>query len=86
MHNKIRSASHKRTCHHQEEFADERVIEMGRVLAGLHPGRTHNRQRILFCPIGLGLHDMINAKRLYDLAREKDVGTTLRLWDEPIWF
>ena len=62
------------------------IIEMGRIMVGLHPGRTDNQQQILFCPIGLGLHDLINAKRVYDMAREKGVGTTLKLWDEPIWF
>jgi ornithine cyclodeaminase/alanine dehydrogenase-like protein (mu-crystallin family) len=62
------------------------IIEMGRIITGLHPGRTDHRQKILFSPIGLGLHDLINAKRVYDIAREKGVGTTLKLWDEPIWF
>jgi ornithine cyclodeaminase len=62
------------------------IIEMGRIITGLHPGRTHEEQKILFCPIGLGLHDLINAKRVYDIARGQGVGTTLKLWDEPIWF
>ncbi len=62
------------------------IIELGRILAGLHPGRSSDEQKILFCPIGLGLHDLINAKRVYDDAHQKDVGTTLKLWDEPIWF
>jgi ornithine cyclodeaminase len=62
------------------------IIEMGRIITGLHPGRSDNQQKILFCPIGLGLHDLINAKRVYESAREKGVGTTLKLWDEPIWF
>jgi ornithine cyclodeaminase/alanine dehydrogenase-like protein (mu-crystallin family) len=62
------------------------IIEIGRIITGLHPGRTDERQKILFSPIGLGLHDLINAKRVYDIACEKGVGTTLKLWDEPIWF
>jgi ornithine cyclodeaminase/alanine dehydrogenase-like protein (mu-crystallin family) len=62
------------------------IVELGRIITGLHPGRTGNRQKILFSPIGLGLHDLINAKRVYDAARQKGVGTTLKLWDEPVWF
>ena len=31
-------------------------------------------------------HDLINAKRVYDIALQKGVGTKLKLWDEPIWF
>jgi len=62
------------------------IVEIGRIMTGLHPGRTDNQQKILCSPIGLGLHDLINAKRVYDIAREKGVGTTLKLWDEPIWF
>ena len=61
------------------------IVEMGRIITGLHPGRTYDQEKILFSPIGLGLHDLINAKRVYDIAREKGVGTTLKLWDDPIW-
>jgi ornithine cyclodeaminase/alanine dehydrogenase-like protein (mu-crystallin family) len=62
------------------------IVELGRIITGLHPGRTDDAQKILFSPIGLGLHDLINAKRVYDVARQKGVGTTLKLWDEPVWF
>jgi ornithine cyclodeaminase len=64
----------------------QNIIELGRIITGLHPGRTGDGQKILFSPVGLGLHDLINAKRVYDAAREKGVGTTLKLWDEPVWF
>ena len=72
--------------HLWRNFHGDDIVEIGRIITGLHPGRTDNLQKILFSPVGLGLHDLINAKRVYDIAREKGVGTTLKLWDEPIWF
>lgn len=65
---------------------ESRLTEVGAILTGRLPGRTHPRDRILFSPLGMGMHDLINAKRVYDEARRRDVGTWLRLWDAPEWY
>jgi len=70
-------------CHRLGLLSEERVVEMGAIINGRHPGRLRPDEIILFSPIGLGIHDVANAKRIYDVARAQGVGITLRLWDEP---
>lgn len=41
--------------------------EIGRVLLGKSKGRENNKERILSYNIGLGLHDVYFAKKIYDL-------------------
>jgi ornithine cyclodeaminase len=82
------------TGHHSRPFARalaagivtrEQVIELGQLLVGSVPGRTDAAQRILVSPVGLGIEDVAEAWRVVRRARELGLGTTLRLWEEPVW-
>jgi 2,3-diaminopropionate biosynthesis protein SbnB len=64
----------------------EEAVELGSIISGRHPGRRAPQDIILFSPLGMGMHDLINAKRVYDRARARGIGTLLRLWDAPEWF
>jgi ornithine cyclodeaminase len=67
-------------------FADDDLYaEMGQVVSGQKPGRENDREVILFSPIGLGLHDIAVARRLYETTRSKGLGQKLTLWDSPLW-
>lgn len=61
------------------------IVEFGAVVNGKQPGRTGDDERIFFSPLGMGIEDLINAKRVYDEARRRGIGTELELWHEPVW-
>lgn len=68
------------------EFADDDLYaELGEVVSGQKPGRENDREVILFSPIGLGLHDIAVAHRLYKTALSKGLGQKLLLWERPLW-
>ncbi len=61
------------------------IIELGALVNGKQSGRTGDNQRIFFCPLGMGISDLINAHRIYHEARRRDIGQELELWHEPFW-
>jgi ornithine cyclodeaminase/alanine dehydrogenase-like protein (mu-crystallin family) len=64
--------------------ADE-VVSLGAVLAGAHPGRTSDAQRIVVSAVGLGIEDVAEATRVLRRAESAGIGSKQRLWDEPLW-
>jgi len=68
------------------QFSDEDLYgELGEVVAGLKPGRENDDEIIIFSPIGLGLHDIAVAHRIYHAALEKGLGQKVTLWERPVW-
>jgi ornithine cyclodeaminase/alanine dehydrogenase-like protein (mu-crystallin family) len=68
------------------EFADDNLYaEFGQVVAGEKPGRENDDEVIIFSPIGLALHDVAVASRIYQTARETGLGQKVTLWDSPVW-
>jgi ornithine cyclodeaminase len=63
----------------------ETVVPLGAILAGDHPGRTGEAERIVVSPVGLGIEDVAWATAVYRRAREAGIGASQRLWEEPIW-
>jgi ornithine cyclodeaminase/alanine dehydrogenase len=53
--------------------------DLGRVVAGLEPGRLDDGQRIFCLNLGIATHDLLTARLVYDRARAAGVGTTLPL-------
>lgn len=66
-------------------LADGEVVPLGAILAGDHPGRTGDEQRIVVSAVGLGIEDVAFATAVYRRALAKGVGSTQRLWQQPIW-
>lgn len=52
---------------------------LGRIVAGLEPGRTSDKQIIAFMNQGEGLQFAAVGRKLYDLARERGLGVTAPL-------
>jgi len=52
---------------------------LGEIIVGTKPGRISATEKILFNPIGLGIHDLSEAYRVYCNAREKGIGQKLVL-------
>lgn len=68
------------------QFADEDIYaELGEVVSGQKPGRENDHEVIIFSPIGLGLHDIAVAGRIYETARRDGLGQKVTLWDKPLW-
>ena len=62
----------------------DKVVEIADIVAGTAPGRTDDKQIILYKNQGgQGIIDIALAKRLYDLAREKRLGTELPIRSRP---
>jgi ornithine cyclodeaminase len=62
------------------------AVELADVVAGHHPGRTRADERIVITPVGLAMDDVAAAKHVYDAARARGLGTTLRLRSgPPVW-
>lgn len=61
------------------------VVPLGAILAGDHPGRTSEDERIIVSPVGLGIEDVAWATAVYRRARAAGIGASQRLWEEPIW-
>lgn len=51
--------------------------DLGRVIAGLRPGRQRDEERLLTIILGLGIYDVVVARQVVDEARRRGIGTTL---------
>jgi ornithine cyclodeaminase len=63
----------------------EQVVDLGDVIIGKAAGRTQDQQKIIFNPIGMGIHDVSEAYRIYRTAKAKGIGRVLPLWEAPHW-
>lgn len=61
------------------------IRELGSIVTGAEKGRESKSQKILFNPIGMSIHDVSEAYRLYTNAKKMGIGQTLTLWDQPKW-
>jgi len=53
--------------------------EIGKMLVGDVPARENHTERIIALNIGTGIADLASAKKIYDLALKKGMGTVLQL-------
>jgi alanine dehydrogenase len=53
------------------------LVELGEVIAGLRPGRTDANQITLFESHGMAIQDLALARRVFDAARDRSMGTEL---------
>ena len=53
--------------------------DLGEIVVGSKPGRSSDEQRTIAMNLGLAIEDMIVAKRIYDLAQERELGDRLPL-------
>ena len=57
--------------------------DLGEIIVGAKTGRRNADERIFFNPIGMGMHDLSEAHRVYENAVEKGIGRRLPLWESP---
>ncbi|HZQ06586.1 MAG TPA: ornithine cyclodeaminase family protein [Anaerolineae bacterium] len=58
---------------------------IGEIINGKKPGRENDQEKIFYSCLGLGVHDIINARRIYEQARQQGRGVPLQLWQDPYW-
>ncbi len=58
---------------------DDVYGDMGEVITGAKPGRENDQERILYTHMGMGAHDVALAQTAFNKAKEKGVGTRVRL-------
>lgn len=59
--------------------------ELQDVIAGKRPGRESDRERILSYNIGLGLHDVVYASKIYDLLKDSSHDAPIDRETEKFW-
>lgn len=63
----------------------ESIHNLSDIMLGKVEGRTNPQQKIIFNPIGMSIHDVSEAYRVYQNAKEMGIGNTLPLWQKPHW-
>ncbi|WP_240841364.1 ornithine cyclodeaminase family protein [Acidaminobacter sp. JC074] len=65
-------------------ISEDKILgNMGDIVVGNIPGRQSKSERIFFNPIGMGIHDLSEAFRVYENAKEMGIGRKLPLWENP---
>lgn len=60
------------------------IYDMGDIHTGTRKAPKNGKTTIFYW-MGAPLMDVALAEEIYQLAREKGIGTTLEMWDEPYW-
>jgi ornithine cyclodeaminase/alanine dehydrogenase-like protein (mu-crystallin family) len=63
----------------------ENCLRIGDVVNGNAPGREKPDETIFFSALGMGIHDLMVGYIVYQRAKEKGIGTPLKLWENPYW-
>jgi ornithine cyclodeaminase len=63
----------------------EDVRELGKIIIGEQTGRESQSEKILFNPIGMSIHDVSEAYRVYLNAKKLGIGQELSLWEQAYW-
>jgi ornithine cyclodeaminase len=56
---------------------------LGEIVVGKKKGRTDKKQRTFFNPIGLGIHDLSEAFRVFQNAKQMGIGKKMTLFEDP---
>jgi ornithine cyclodeaminase len=72
---------------HAQGLLDDSQIhaDLGQIVTRQKAGRESPDELIHFAGIGLGVSDVAVASMILETATEMGVGTTLSLWEEPMW-
>lgn len=62
----------------------DKVSDLGKTVIGEKVVRNSKEDIIFFNPIGLGIHDLSEAHRVYTNAKNNGIGKKLPLWENPI--
>jgi ornithine cyclodeaminase len=66
------------------ELAEEDIVETSELALGKQV-RTSDDQFIYACSLGLGALDITVGYQIYKNAMDMGLGTTVKMWDKPLW-
>ena len=70
----------------KENKLDEKSItDLGDVVSGNKEGRKDEKEKIVFLAGGMAVEYISWGYELYKSAKEKNLGQSLKVWDQPFW-
>ena len=63
----------------------KQFAEIQDVVSGLKPGRESEKERILSYNIGLGLHDVVYASKIYEMCKEHTTDVVMKRETDKFW-
>lgn len=60
-------------------------VKIGEVVSGNEEGRKDEKEKIVFLAGGMAVEDISWGYELYKSAKEKSLGQSLKVWDQPFW-
>jgi ornithine cyclodeaminase/alanine dehydrogenase-like protein (mu-crystallin family) len=66
----------------EDEKRWSRVEEMSDIVSGKTPGRTNAEQITLFKSNGIAIEDIVVAGQIYELARQRKIGSEIPMWEK----
>jgi 2,3-diaminopropionate biosynthesis protein SbnB len=62
--------------------AEQITGNLGQLIVNEVSGRQNDTEKIIFCAMGMAIEDVAVASAIYNEAVDKNIGTSLRLWDK----
>jgi len=73
-------------CYGAGWFTDRDLYAvLGEIIIGRKSGRENEKEKIFFNPFGMSICDLFEAYRVYQSAKEKEIGKVFSLWQSPLW-
>lgn len=63
----------------------EQVVDLSEMVLGTWKGRTDEKQIINCSSLGLGALDIMIGYQIFLKAQQLGIGTTVKMWDKPLW-
>ena len=67
-------------------FTKNDFFDLGSIIKGESKARENDSEIIVYFARGMAIYDVINAYRVYQIAKKQGVGKELSLWSNPYWF
>lgn len=67
------------------KLTKDQVLDLSEMVLGTWKGRTDKEQIINCSSLGLGCLDIMIAYQIFLKAQEMGIGTTVKMWDKPLW-
>ncbi|MFS0824787.1 ornithine cyclodeaminase family protein [Bacillus sp. 1P02SD] len=69
-----------------KKLDSNQIIELGQVIKGNAIVRENDDDSVFFVTLGICATDTANSYRIYQNAKEKEIGTLVKLWSNPAMF
>lgn len=67
----------------ENKISRDQIDDIGDIICGYRPGRKDDKKIILYAVGGMPIEDVAWAYDCYNVAKEKNIGIQLKLWDKP---